>query len=399
MINALFMAKGNGQALKQQPREGRNAQAPPVWEDSSFFRSLLETIPDALIVIDVSGTIVAFSHAAQAMFGYSDVEMRGRNVNIIIPPPHNDRHDDYIRTYLETGVKKAIGRKRPVEACRKGGEIFPVELAVGETTIGGRRLFLGFLHDISIRAEQQRRLRELSNELAHAERITSMGMLASAIAHELNQPLASIRNYAETVSNLAATDAPIDLALLREAMDSCAGEATRAGEIIRRLRQFIASGDTEQSAESLASLIEDALSLADGSIEMVKVSRALETSADMVLVDGIQIVQVIFNIVRNALQAMAGRSRQKLHIRSIGQDEMVEVIIEDSGSGVDHDDDNQLFLPFNTSKAGGLGIGLSICRTIVEGHGGRIWTTPSDLGGAAFHFTIPRMRSERNQQR
>lgn len=363
-------------------------------ELARFIRTLMETIHEGLIVINTDGEMLAISRTARAMFGYNADELLGRNVNMLMPSPHCEQHDSYIRSYLETGNVKIIGIGREIKALRKDGHEFPVHLAVGDAAIGEQRVFLGFIKDISIDEDHRSRIRALNSQLAHASRITSMGLLASAIAHELNQPLTAIQNYTETLAALARGDGPIDRALLREAMEACTFETTRAGEFIRRFRNFMASGEIEHARASLTGLVGEALALAlaDGEGTGVGVELHLNGAADEVLVGAIETQQVVFNLARNALQAMAGKTNPLIRIGSIANETMVEVIVEDTGPGLSPDRATQLVQPFVSDKPGGLGMGLLICRTIVEGHGGRLWATQSDLGGAAFHFTVPRWR-------
>lgn len=357
-----------------------------------FIRTLMETIHEGLIVINTDGEMWAISRTARTMFGYNANELLGRNVNMLMPSPHCERHDSYIRSYLETGNRKIIGIGRQINALHKDGHEFPIHLAVGDATIGEQRVFLGFIEDISIDANHRSRIRALNSQLAHASRITSMGLLASAIAHELNQPLTAIQNYAETLAALTYSEGPIDRALLREAMQACTLEATRAGEFIRRFRHFMTSGEIEHARASLTGLVGEALALAlaDGEGVGVQVKLQLDHAADEVLVGAIETQQVVFNLARNALQAMAGKTNPLIRIGSIANETMVEVIVEDTGPGLSPGRATQLVQPFVSDKPDGLGMGLLICRTIVEGHGGRLWATQSDLGGAAFHFTVPR---------
>lgn len=361
-----------------------------------YVKALLDYNPGGVVVIDTSGEIAAFNRAARAMFGYRIEEVRGKNVSILMPAPDSERHDDYIRSYLTTGQKKIMGIGRQVTARHKDGHTFPVFLEIGEATVGDRRMFLGFLEDVSESEEQRRKIRLLSSELAHASRITSMGMLANAIAHEINQPLAAIRNYVETIAEMAEGPNTIDREVLREAMQACAAETARAGEIIRRFRHFISTGDVEKTRVSLSAIVGEALglALADGEGANVAVNLQIDADADTVLADPVELQQVIFNLVRNAKQAMASTDHPKVQVSSHADAESVEVMVEDNGPGLDGHDLEELIKPFHSSKSGGLGIGLSICRAIVEGHGGHLWATQSQLGGAAFHFTIPRLTTE-----
>lgn len=356
-----------------------------------FLQILINAFPDVLVVIDTAGTIVAFGDSIGKLLGYAASELIGQNVSILMPEPDRRAHPGHILRYLETGEKRIIGVGRTVRALRRDGSIVPVDLNIQEAVVGSHRLFIGFLHDATEAEQQRRRLANLSAQLAQASRISSMGLLASAIAHELNQPLAALRNYVEALSALSERPGAIDPELLREAADACSSEAARAGEMIRRLREFLSQGSAEKTHESLHRLATNAigLALADGEGAGVELELELDADGDAVLVDGIQIQQVIFNLLRNALQAMELQDHKVIRVASSRQGEMVEVVIDDIGPGIHPDRQLQLFKPFGTTTSTGMGLGLSITHMIVEAHGGRIWLGQSQLGGTAFHFTLP----------
>jgi two-component system sensor kinase FixL len=360
-------------------------------------RSILATIPDAMVVIDETGHILSFSTAAERMFGYNEDEVLGENVSMLMPSPDRERHDSYLNNYMTTGDRKIIGIGRVTTARHRDGFTFPIELSVGEASLDGKRIFTGFIHDITQRQKVERRLQDLQSELAHVGRVSEMASFASSLAHELNQPLTAIANYCEAARDLIGNGADDEtLETVREALDEAAKESVRAGQIVRRLRNFISRGETEQRVESLARLITEANALAlVGSREHgIEVQVQLDPDADLVFVDRIQIQQVLTNLIRNAIDAMIDSSQRSLVIRTVAEpEEFVTVSVEDTGPGISESVAAELFQPFVTSKASGMGIGLSICRTIVESHGGRIWFETRSGGGTAFHFTLPSAES------
>jgi two-component system sensor kinase FixL len=377
------------------PQEGTSppllGDQEPVFAREAHLRSILETIPDAMIVIDERGRILSFSAAAEKMFGYRESEVLGENVSALMPSPDRERHDSYLGRYLRTGERKIIGIGRLTTARHRDGNIFPIDLHIGEARIGNERVFTGFIRDLTERQQAELRVHDLQSELAHVSRVTAMGTLATSIAHELNQPLTAIANYVETAEELLEQPDGETLAIVREALRECAAQSVRAGQIVRRLRDFISRGETERRIESLSRVVNEASALAmigagEHGIEM---QVRLERSVDQVLVDRIQIQQVILNLVRNAIEAMAESPVRRIRITSRGVDGgQVEVMIEDSGPGLPAVVAESLFQPFVSTKSEGMGLGLSICHTIIHGHGGHIWADSSMLGGTAFHFTL-----------
>ena len=370
-------------------------------EREAHLRSIYDTAPDALIVIDEAGVIQSYSAAAERMFGWSASEVLGRNVKLLMPEPYRAQHDGYIHHYLDTGERRIIGIGRIVVGERKDGSTFPMELAVGEVRSEGGRVFTGFVRDLTEHQATETRLQELQSELVHMSRLTAMGEMASALAHELNQPLSAIANYLSGARRLlerAGNSEP----RAAEALDKAAGQALRAGEIIRRLRDFLSRGEGERRIESLPKLVQEACALAMvGAKESgVRVRYRFDPDIDRVIVDRVQIQQVILNLVRNGLDAMADQPRRELEVAtSAASEEMAIVSVTDTGPGVDGAAAARLFQPFVTTKANGMGVGLSISRTIVEAHGGRIWTEPNPEGGAAFHFTLRRAGDIEQDQR
>jgi two-component system sensor kinase FixL len=362
-------------------------------EREAHLRSILETVPDGMIVIDERGIIRSFSAAAERIFGYAAGEVCGRNVSLLMPSPHREQHDDYIARYLRTGERRIIGIGRVVAGQRKDGSTFPMELAVGEVKQGDRSLFTGFVRDISERQRTRQRLQELQAELSHVSRVSEMGQMASALAHEINQPLAAASNYLQAAKRLGARRDPAQAELIDEALDKAAGQVERASQILRRLRTFIRKGEPEFAPEDVAKLIEEGSAIALVGARECGVTVRLQAAARLpaVLVDKIQIQQVIVNLMRNAVEAMEQSQRRELTLEAAltAGGGAVIVRIVDTGPGLAPDVANRLFQPFVTTKPQGMGVGLSICRSIVEGHGGTLVAEPNPGGGTVFSFTLP----------
>ncbi len=361
-------------------------------------RSILATVPDAMVLIDEMGSILSFSAAAEKMFGYTEAEVVGENVSMLMPSPNRERHDGYLKNYRETGIRKIIGIGRVTTARHRDGNTFPIELSVGEAWVEGKRIFTGFIHDLTARRQTDMRLRDLQTELAHVGRISEMATFASSLAHELNQPLTAITSYCQGAADLLeGTPDAEQLAMAQEALRETAEQALRAGQIVRRMRDFLTHGQTEHRVESLSRLVTEANALAlVGTREHgIEVQVHIDPAADAVFVDRIQIQQVLFNLIRNAIDAMLQSPIRALTISTkLGREDMISICVQDTGSGISESVSSQLFQPFVTSKANGMGIGLSICRTIVEAHGGRIWFESGPEGGTIFRFTLPKAEVE-----
>jgi two-component system sensor kinase FixL len=355
-------------------------------------RSILRTVPDAMIIIDERGRIESLSSTAERLFGYSMDEVSGRNISEFMPTPHREQHDGYLERYLATGVRHIIGIGRIVVGQRKDGSTFPMHLTIGELRSADRHYFTGFIRDLTDQQMTESRLKELQSEVTHMSRFTALGEMASTLAHEINQPLTAITNYLKGCHRLLASVEGASAATLRDALSKAADQALRAGHIIQRLREFVARGDSERQIESLPKLIEDASTLAlIGARENgVAVSFRLDPRADLVLADRIQIQQVLVNLIRNAIEVLADHDGPRhLEVTSLAKSgDMVEVSVADSGPGLAPEVSSHLFQPFITTKQKGMGLGLSICRTIVEAHGGRIWVDATPRGGTVFRFSL-----------
>jgi len=306
-------------------------------EREAHLQSILDTVPEAMIVIDERGIMQSFSSAAERLFGYRSGEALGRNVKILMPAPYRESHDGYLQHYLSTGERRIIGIGRVVVGQRKDGSPFPMELAVGEMKSGDRRFFTGFIRDLTERQRTEARLQELQSELVHISRLTAMGEMASTLAHELNQPLSAISNYLKGSRRLLEGRSDEKSTMMRNALDAAADQAVRAGQIIRRLRDFVSRGETERRAESITKLVEEAsaLALVGTKDRGISVEFQFDPAVDRVLADRVQIQQVLLNLIRNAMDAMETSQVQNLKITIAPIDNgYVRISVSDSGSGL-----------------------------------------------------------------
>jgi two-component system sensor kinase FixL len=360
-------------------------------EREARLRSILETSPDAIIMIDERGIIESFNISSTRLFGYSAQEVIGKNVSVLMPEPYQTQHDGYLSHYRETGEKKVIGIGRIVVGRKRDGSTFPMELAVGEVTVSKRRLFTGFIRDISERQEAERDFRELQSELLHVSRLSSMGEMSAALAHELNQPLTAMTNLVNAARRMMEGIEHPQSAKAREFLDKASAQTMRAGQIIKRLRDFVEKGETHKASEDVNRVVEEAMGLATvGAAEAdIRVRSKLAHNLPDVMMDKIQVQQVVLNLVRNAIDAMQTSPVRDLLVATVLEENMVSVIVSDTGPGLDKDVAERLFQPFVSTKENGMGIGLSVCRSIIEAHGGRIYAKPNPEGGVTFRFDLP----------
>lgn len=357
----------------------------------THLRTLFDTAPDATVVIDRNGAITSFNRAAIRQFGYTEQEVLGRNVKVLMPEPYRGEHDGYIQRYLTTGEKRIIGIDRVVVGRRKDGSTFPMKLAVGEIKTNGGTFFAGFIRDLTEREESAARLQEVQAELARLARLNELGEMASTLAHELNQPLAAIANYTQGCVRLLGQIDESLASRMREALEETARQSLRAGEIIRHLREFVTRGETEKTPQDIRKLVEEAGALAlMGSRERgIRSVFDFEPGAELVTADRVQIQQVLINLMRNAMEAMRDSERRELVVRTAPDGPGTVVVeVSDTGPGISEEIEARLFQPFVTSKPGGMGIGLSISKRILEAHGGELTARRNADGGATFRFTL-----------
>jgi two-component system, LuxR family, sensor kinase FixL len=368
-----------------------------LMEREAHLQSVLETVPDAMVVINTAGIMQSFSATAEKLFGYRADEAVGCNISMLMPEPYGSQHDSFLARYLTTGEKRVIGMGRVVAGLRRDGSTFPMELAVGEMRSGDRRFFTGFVRDLTERQQAQQRLQDIQSELIFVSRFTALGEMASTLAHELNQPLMAIASYLSGARLYMDRGKAEDVPIVRQAIEDAEQQALRAGQIIKRLREFFARGDTNRYPEDLQKLIEEAsaIALVGAKESGTHVSFAFNHRPRPVMADKVQVQQVLLNLVRNALEAMQETQRRELKITTRTMDtETVEIAVIDTGSGIAPDVAAKLFQSFVTTKQHGMGVGLSISRTIIEAHGGKLWAESNPEGGTIFRLTLKTASSD-----
>ncbi|MBW8753800.1 MAG: PAS domain S-box protein [Sphingomonadales bacterium] len=373
----------------------RDAREAALEAGRTQLQSILETVPDAMVVIDDQGRITEFSTAAEQLFGYTAEAAIHRNISMLIPAITVGGQNSFLAAYRSHGERREIGLSRTWSARTVDGTEIPIELSIGESWIGGKHVFTGFIRDISGRIAAEERMEQLNADYAHIARLNGMGEMAAALAHELNQPLAATGNYLGIAEQILLLTGRETGAI--EALDAANTELLRTGEIIRRLRDFVAKRDVEFHVEDLDEIIHDAIALAFVGQVQVRTICDIAQEARTIIVDRVQVQQVLVNVLRNAAQAVRDLPPERRVIRLMAETAdraLMRVTIEDSGPGFPAEVLATLHTPFVPSKDRGMGIGLSISRRIVESHGGALMACNAPGGGAIISFTLPVYREE-----
>ena len=349
--------------------------------------AILDASPDALVVIDQQGLIRSFSAAAERLFGFNAMEVEGQSVNMLMPPPYRDEHDGHVARHFATGERHVVGTKRIVFGERKDGSTFPMELAIGEVNVAGMRLFAGFIRDLTERQERERCVNELQSELVHVSRAVELGQMLAEFAHEVADPLMAISFYLGTVRRQLVAG---DVIAVQSLVDRVLEQSDRARQIVRRISDHVRKRAADRQVEDLTKVIEESSALAlVGAGRDIKLDVRIGDNAREAVIDKIQIQQVLLNLMRNAVEAMTDSPWRELSISTARDGDMVEISVSDTGSGLTRAARSKLFQPFNTTKPNGMGVGLSVCRLIVEAHGGKIRADDGDGAGTVFRLTIP----------
>jgi two-component system sensor kinase FixL len=370
---------------------------------ANLFEALLNAAVDAIIIIDQNGSILSFNPAAQKMFGYSEDDILGENVHILMPEPHRSQHNAYLETYQQTGQARIIGIGRDEWGLRKSGEAFPMRLSVGEAKFDGVVRYVGIIHDQSQHHETEAKLHALEQQLFHAERLVTLGELTAGIAHEINQPLTAIAAYADAGARMQKGSESSGGPDHQVICQKISGQARRAGQVVDRLRSLVRGTHVSKSQHDVRQLIRNVLTVFEHELKGSGITLELDFQENTpdVFVDDIQVQQIIVNLVKNSIDSIRETNRPPGiatgHIViSVKQDQSsVLISVQDNGVGVSEDHRQKLFEPFFTSKPKGFGLGLSICRNIAALHGGRLYYSQpqvesGDEGeGAVFTLALP----------
>ena len=389
---------GANEELRKEIADRKHAEE-DLRSSEEKHRVIVEAANDAVVTMDERGAILLANPATRRIFGYDPVEIVGKPMTMLMPEMMRKLHENGFRRYLATGKRHLNWQGVEVTAQRKDGQEFPVEVSFGELTSDGHKVFTGFIRDISERKQAEDRLRASERnlqmtqaELARVSRLTTMGELAASIAHEVNQPLTAVINNGSACLRLLANN-NLEPEVLRRALEGIIADGTRASTVLARIRAFIKKEPAEKSELDINEVIQEVLVLAGRELyeNQVLPDHQLKTDLPSVLADRVQLQQVLLNLIMNGIEAMAAVTDRPrlLGVQSrIDESGDVLVAVSDSGTGFGLELD-RVFNPFFTTKANGMGMGLSISRSLVESHGGRLWAAPNSPHGAVFSFTLP----------
>ena len=362
------------------------------------YTALMQAAIDAIVLIDQQGLIVDINPATLHMFGYGKDDLIGHNVSCLMPAPYRAEHDGYLARYHQQGNPRIIGIGREVMAQRRDGSIFPIDLTVGEIRSAESDGYVGFIRDLTSRKAIEAKLAERENELVQQrERIAEVGQqgmlaeLASGISHEINQPLAAISTYAQACRRMAA-DPVANSALIAQTLEKINQQAERAGKVVHSMRRLVRHQGVDAQSLRVNALLEDVESLLAIDPRKLQIRCTLDPADARVQGDETQLQQVLVNLVRNAYEACAASSPEvQVELRSqVLSRDWIELAVLDRGPGVASHMVDQVFQPFVTGRQEGLGLGLSISKSIVDAHGGELSFRPREGGGTCFTILLPR---------
>jgi two-component system sensor kinase FixL len=354
--------------------------------EDPWLAAIIESSDDAIISKDLGGVITSWNKAAERLFGYTAAEIIGQPITVIFPPDRVEEEAtllDQIRHGQRVNHYETVRRRKDGQNVSVSITISPIKDA-GGTIVGASKI----LRDLTDRNARDHRIQQLQAELAHVQRLTELGQVVSTLVHEVNQPLTAISNYITAGIRLATTG---NQEGVKTALERIGDQTSRTREIVERIRGFVKKTDFQLCIENLSQVIEEAVGLARSSArnQNFSVRVQIDPTGSLVEIDKIQIQQVLFNLLRNGIEAMQDQPRRELMVSSERTNgKMVEISVTDTGPGISDEVRKKLFQPFVTTKANGMGVGLSVCRNIVESHGGRLSAEDNPGGGTIFRFSL-----------
>lgn len=402
----IVLGDGSVHWMSRRGRVEFNGDGQPAWERGVLmditkrrqaeeqFRLVVEAAPSAMIMVNAQGRIALVNTQAEAVFGYARDELIGHPLEMLVPERFKSHHASYRQRYFDDARARPMGAGQELFGRRKDGGEVPIEIDLNPIHTSEGLFVLASVIDITERKRAELEAARQRNEMAHLSRVTMLGELSGSIAHELNQPLSAILSNAQAAQRVLAHD-DADVAELRQILNDIVSEDKRAGEVIRRLRLWLKKGEVQQRSLEINDVVRDVLKLVRSDLVNQKVTVDCKLGRDLprIIGDSVQLQQVLLNLVVNACDAMTGcnTSERRLVIRTGIENGSSAVIVSitDSGSSIPEEKMEQIFEAFYTTKEKGMGLGLSVCLTIITAHQGKLWATNNTDRGATFHFSLP----------